>query len=100
GLLAVETDFYLPSAVRPGPDGLVHVMDFNNMRLRRIDAAGRVETLAGNGLHALADTGPPAVHSPLDNPIDFAFAADGQVVVLSYHDPRVLRLGAEGRRDA
>src|SRR5690606_7958466 len=38
-----------------------------------------------------------AVDSPLENPIDFAFAADGQVVFVSYHDPRVLRLGAEGR---
>ena len=50
-----ETDFYLLSAVRRGPEGRIYLMDFNNQRVRRIDDEGLVRTVIGNGFHALAD---------------------------------------------
>lgn len=92
GKPAAETAFYLPSAVDRGPDGLLYIMDFNNMRLRRIGDDGRVETVAGNGIHALATADVPATDSPLENPVDFAFDSDGSIVFVSIHDPRVFRL--------
>jgi sugar lactone lactonase YvrE len=96
GLPAVETDLYLLSAVRRGPDGLVYLMDFNNQRLRVVDEGGSVQTIAGNGWHAVADTSVPAVDSPLENPIDFDFLPDGRLVFVSYHDPRVILLERDG----
>jgi sugar lactone lactonase YvrE len=96
GLPANETDLFLVSSARRGPDGLVHIMDFNNHRLRVIDDDGTVRTLIGNGFHAIAATDVPATDSPLENPIDFRFYADGRVVFVSYHDPRVLELGHDG----
>ncbi|HEY8430811.1 MAG TPA: hypothetical protein VIL20_20670 [Sandaracinaceae bacterium] len=97
GLPPLESDLNLPSAVRRGPDGRIYVMDFNNMRLRVIDGDGSLRTVAGNGFHATADVSAPALDSPLENPIDFAFAPDGTVVFVSYHDPRVLRITPDGR---
>ncbi len=94
GLPPEQSDFYLPSTVRRGPDGRLYVMDFNNMRLRVIDD-GVVETIAGNGFHAAADVSAHPTESPLENPIDFTFAPDGSIVLVSYHDPRVLRLRDE-----
>jgi sugar lactone lactonase YvrE len=96
GLPAAETDLFLVSAARRAPDGLVVVMDFNNQRLRRIDVDGRVQTIAGNGFHALATPGLTAVDSPLENPIDFGFLGDGRIVFVSYHDPRVLVIEHDG----
>jgi hypothetical protein len=96
GLDATETAFYLPSAVREGPDGRVHVMDFNNMRLRVVDDDGTMATVAGSGVHYYAATGEPATESPLENPIDFAFAPGGELVLIQLHDPRVLRIDAGG----
>lgn len=95
GLPPADTDFYLPSAVRRGPDGRLYVMDFNNQRVRVLDD-GVVTSVVGNGFHALADPSVPAVDSPLENPIDFAFLPDGRLVFVSYHDPRVIAVGAEG----
>jgi DNA-binding beta-propeller fold protein YncE len=89
-----ETALYLPTTVRPAPDGLVHVMDFNNMRLRRID--GLMQTVVGSGLHQIATPGAHALDSGLENPIDFAFAPDGRLVLVSIHDPRVLALADDG----
>ncbi len=96
GLPATESDMYLPSSVRRGPDGRIYVMDFNNQLLRVIDENGLFQTVAGNGFHALADTSVPAVDSPLENPIDFTWDPDGLLVFVSYHDPRVIQIDADG----
>jgi sugar lactone lactonase YvrE len=95
GLPGPETDLYLVSAARRH-DGLVYLMDYNNMRLRVIEEDGLVRTVIGSGFHAVADTSVPALESPLENPIDFAFLPDGRIVFVSYHDPRVFVLGADG----
>lgn len=96
GQAAAATAFYLPSAARPGPDGRLYVMDFNNMRLRFLLEDGTVDTVVGNGLHAVATAGAPARDTGLENPIDFAFAPDGLLAFVSVHDPRVLRVTREG----
>jgi len=96
GLPALETAFYLPSQIRRGPDGRLYIMDFNNMRLRRIEADGTIVTLAGDGFHAGATEGLPATDSSLENPIDFDFLPDGRVIFVSYHDPRVLVIDPDG----
>ncbi|MBM4357353.1 MAG: SMP-30/gluconolactonase/LRE family protein [Deltaproteobacteria bacterium] len=93
---AVASGLYLTSTVRRGPDGLVYVMDFNNHRLRRVEADGTLRTVIGNGIHAVAVEGAAARETPLENPIDFAFDASGGVVLIGYHDPRILRVGAVG----
>lgn len=96
GLAPEQTDLFLVSAARPGPDGLVYIMDFNNQRLRRIRDDGLVETVIGSGFHAFANLDLPLVDSPLENPIDFDYFADGRIVFVSYHDPRVLTVGEDG----
>lgn len=96
GLPPGETDLFLVSAARRGPDDRLYIMDFNNQRLRRIGDDGLVETLVGDGFHAIAATGVPLLETPLENPIDFGFLADGRIVFVSYHDPRVLEIGADG----
>lgn len=97
GLPPQDTDLFLPSAARRGPDDYLYIMDFNNQRLRRIDDAGLIETIVGSGFHAIANVDVPALDSPLENPIDFGFFANGNVVFVSYHDPRVLELTADGK---
>ena len=92
GLPPAQTDLFLLSAVRRGPDERVYLMDFNNQRMRVIDEEDVVQTVMGNGYHAFADTEIAATASPLENPIDFGFDSSDRLVFVSYHDPRVLRL--------
>ncbi len=96
GLVPEETDLFLVSAARVGPDARLYIMDFNNQRLRRIAEDDTVETVIGNGFHAIANVELPALDSPLENPIDFDFLSDGRLVFVSYHDPRVLALDSTG----
>jgi len=87
-----DTDFYLPTRARRGPDGLLYFMDFNNWRVRRLDSDGLIRTIAGNGSHAAAFDGAPALETPLDNPTDFDFSREGELVMVSFEDPRVLTI--------
>jgi len=93
---ATESQLYWPTAVRIGPDGLMYVMDFNNMRLRRIDDDGALRTVVGTGEHLGAVEGARPLDTPLENPIDFAFLSDGAIAIVSQHDPRVLRVKLGG----
>jgi hypothetical protein len=99
GLRPGDTDLYLVSAARRGPDDRVYIMDFNNQRLRRIGDDGLIETIVGSGFHAIADVEAPLRQTPLENPIDFGFFADGRLVFVSYHDPRVLVISDDGTLD-
>jgi hypothetical protein len=96
GLHAMDTAFYLLSAVEPDPAGTIHLVDFNNQRIRRIDDDGTIATVVGSGMHYFASTGGPAVESPLENPVDMEFDASGQLVFVSLHDPRVLYVDGDG----
>ena len=87
-----ETDFFLITRARRGPDGLLYFMDFNNWRIRRLDEDGLIRTIAGTGFHAAAFPGAPAIESPLDNPTDFDFLPDGSLVMVSFEDPRVITI--------
>lgn len=93
---AQETSLYLVSRARRAPDGRVVLADFNNHLIRAIELDGSVKTIAGTGIHAYAFAGEPAVSSPLENPIDFDFLPNGEVVFAGLHDPRVLKLDADG----
>ncbi|HEY4055616.1 MAG TPA: hypothetical protein VGM39_03370 [Kofleriaceae bacterium] len=97
GHAADKTAFYLPSVAKRGPDGLVYVMDFNNMRLRRIEADGTITTIAGDGQHYGATIGSLATESSFENPRDFDFMPDGSIVIVSSHDARVLQIDTSGR---
>lgn len=96
GLASRDTDLYLVSEVRRGPDGRIWLMDFNNHRLRAIEPDGTVTTIAGNGFHNFAIPDAPAIDSPLENPSGFDFLPDGRVVFVCYHDPRVLAIDPDG----
>ena len=96
-LPALKTPLYGVESVRKGPDGRIYVVDINNYKLRAIDPDGTLRTVAGIGEHAPALDGVAATDSPLYDPIDFAFRADGRNVVVQWHDPRLLEIGLDGK---
>jgi DNA-binding beta-propeller fold protein YncE len=92
GLAATASHLFLPTDVAEGPDGAMWVVDYNNMRVRRVTAEGTFETVAGSGIHAYATDGIVAVESALENPVSLAVAADGVAYITEQHGARVLRL--------
>ena len=65
---AVNADFWYPAGLSVTATGAVYVADYNNNRIRKIDAAGNVATVVGNGAQAFSGDGGPALSASLNLP--------------------------------
>lgn len=87
---ATESPLYLPQDLTWGPDGNAYLLDFNNHRIRKIDADGMIKTVAGTGF--LGD-GPEglALAATFNHPTNLAFSPldDSTLHVAAWHNSRV-----------
>lgn len=95
GLPAPESWLYLPSGLTLDLEGRPCVVDFNNQRVRCWQA-GRLVTVAGNGMHEYSWPGSPVLESPLENPIDAQWSPAGLLTVLPAHESRVIQVDDAG----
>lgn len=96
GHSARDTRLASPSAVYEDPSGLIAVVDYSNMRVRQVSNTGTVSTVVGNGFHAYSEDEASALDTPLENPIDIAWSAGGDLCVLPQHEGRVICLDEGG----
>jgi sugar lactone lactonase YvrE len=96
-LPALETRIASPTDVGMTPDGRIWFADFSNMRVRLIEEDATITTLAGIGTHGYSQQGALRLETPLENPIDAAFDADGRLHILPLHEGRVIRVDDDDR---
>src|SRR5207249_152920 len=94
GLAALDTELYWPQDIAVHPDtGLVYVVDWNNHRIRRVEAGGLVQTVVGLG--QLGDTNGPALEVRMNHPTDIAFhPTTGELYIATWHIDKVKKLNA------
>jgi hypothetical protein len=99
GRLALASALYWPMDAEVGPDGRVYVLDWQNHRVRRVNADGRLETVVGNDLvgdgprdQSDLTTGAPGTSVELNHPTDLVFTPDGAMALASWHNHKVRRL--------
>jgi sugar lactone lactonase YvrE len=88
GLPPLDTHLYLPQDITHGPDGLLYIVDWNNHRIRRINAAGVVETLVGSGELGPANDG-DALQQQFNHPTNVTFDADANMIIAAWHNSKV-----------
>jgi NHL repeat-containing protein len=93
---AGEAWLYLPQGVAVAPDGALLIADSGNHRIRRVDAAGRIATVAGSGARGFGGDGGPALAARLDGPWRVAPAADGGLLIADRGNGRVRRVDGAG----
>jgi sugar lactone lactonase YvrE len=94
---ALAAQFYVPTGIAAGSDGTIYISDTFNNRIRRIDAAGIITTIAGTG----ADIGPtgdggPAVSARLAWPTGIKLDHSGNVYIADAGYMRVRRIAPDG----
>lgn len=93
---ATAGQFDGPRGVAGDTAGNLYVADDNNHRLRRIDPAGIITTMAGNGTAASAGDGGPARSAQLDHPRSVAVDGRGNVFIAESMSHRVRMVAPDG----
>lgn len=91
---ALETSLYLPIDVDFDADNRPLIVDWNNLRVRRINEDGTIRSIMGDGTENAVTEGMLSVFAPLHHASDIAFDSNGNMYVAGYHVPFVYRVDA------
>jgi sugar lactone lactonase YvrE len=92
---ASQTELFQPMDAAVGPGGEVFVVDWNNHRVRAVDAGGVIRTVIGTGRIGDGLDG-PATSVDLYQPTDLAFDAEGRALLAAWRNHQVMRLSKDG----
>lgn len=97
GRPALETSFYFPIDVLFDRAGRLLIMDWNNLRLRRVNEDGTISTVMGTDIEDFPVEGALAVESPLHHASNIEYDVAGNLYVAGDHVPVVFRVGTDDR---
>jgi len=96
GILATKAKLNRPLAVAfDGADNL-YISDENNYRIRKVDAAGIITTVAGDGRYGCGGDGGQATDASFKNPGDIVVAPDGSIAISDGECYRVRLVAPDG----
>ena len=96
---APQAQFSSPVAIATGPDGSVYVMDWYNLKVRRIGTDGIMSTAAGCGWGCPSGSsapGRPATETSIDYSRDVTVGADGSLYIAQYGQHKVAKVDTNG----
>ena len=93
---ATDAQLFSPSAIALDADGNILVVSSGGHRVRKIDGAGTITTIAGTGEQGSSGDGGPAIEAKLDRPNAIAVDGEGNVYVAEYGSHRVRKIDAAG----
>ncbi len=91
GLAPTQTALYTPVDLTISPEGIPHILDFNNHRVRTIEG-GVIHTVIGTGSIGDAPEGLPATQVNLNHPTNIIFDGSGQLILAAWHNSKIMRL--------
>jgi hypothetical protein len=86
---ATSAYLYSPSDVAVDASGNFYIADSENMRIRMVNTAGIISTVAGNGSAGYSGDGGPATAASLDYPFGVAVDVAGDVLIADTFNQRI-----------
>jgi sugar lactone lactonase YvrE len=96
GSLATSAQLNQPEDVVIERSGNVLVADLGNQRVRRVDAGGRIFTVAGIGTSGFSGDGGPATAAELNHPAALALDGAGRLYIADRDNQRIRLVGGDG----
>ena len=93
---AVSARLDSPGAVVFDRVGNLYIADSGNLRVRRVDTAGTITTVAGTGEHGFGGDGGPAAKALFRSVSSLAIDGDGNLYIADYWNNRIRRVDTRG----
>lgn len=85
-----------PTGLAVDPAGNLFFTDTKNHRIRRVDTAGIITTVAGNGIQASSGDGGSATNASLGYPTGLALDSLGNLFIADYGNGRIRKVDTSG----
>jgi sugar lactone lactonase YvrE len=86
---AVNASFSTTYSVAVDPAGNIYISDIYNGRIRKVNTAGIVSTIGGNGVVGFSGDGGPATSAQISNPYGITVDAAGNIYIADTYNNRV-----------
>ena len=93
---ALQARLFAPSGVAADGAGNLYIADSWNHRIRKVDAAGNISTVAGSGRDGYSGDGGPALRAQLAEPWDAAADGAGNLYIADTGNNRIRKVDAAG----
>ncbi|MGH3901536.1 MAG: protein kinase domain-containing protein [Pseudonocardiaceae bacterium] len=93
---ATAADLRYPRGLALGDDGSLYIADGGNDVVRRVDPAGIITTVVGNGTRGFSGDGGPAVQAQLFSPSQVDIDRDGNLYIADQGNDRIRRVDRAG----
>jgi sugar lactone lactonase YvrE len=93
---AIRAQLFYPEGLALDSTGNIFVADSTNHRIRKIDRAGIITTVAGTGVANFGGDGGPATAAQVNYPMGVALDADGNMYIADYGNHRVRKVDRAG----
>lgn len=93
---ATQARIGFPVDLEIGPDGSLYLADADFHVIRKIDATGKISTIAGTGESGYLGDGGPATAAQFALPNGIALASDGSLYIADFYNQRIRRVSGDG----
>ena len=93
-LAGITVPLLLPSGVAFDGAGNLYIAELRAHRVRRVDVAGQITVVAGDGTQGYSGDGGPATAAQLDSPTAVAVDGSGQLYICDSHNHRIRKVDA------
>ena len=96
GGAATAAQLYQPTGVKADAAGNLFITDKINNRVRKVDGAGIISTVGGNGAGGFTGDGGPAVSASINFAAGLALDAAGNIYVADANNNRIRKINPTG----
>jgi sugar lactone lactonase YvrE len=96
GTLAAFAQLTFPVGVAVDSSGNLFIADSGNHRIRKVNSAGIISTVAGNGIAGFSGDGNPATSAQLNGPTGVTVDSGGNLFIVDHRNNRIREVTSDG----